>query len=101
MTVVLMPAEVQIDPALQDEVTRARQSSRDQFDFTQPNRLLAAALTDAGVSFVDLLPALVEQGRSSRLYKPQDTHWNIAGNRVAAQALAVYLRRAGGPTPGR
>jgi lysophospholipase L1-like esterase len=101
MTVVLMPAEVQISPALQDEVIRARQSSRDQFDFTHPNRLLAAALTDAGVSFVDLLPAFVEQGRSSRLYKPQDTHWNIAGNRVAARALAVYLRRADGPTPGR
>lgn len=100
MTVVLMPAEVQIEPALQDEVIRARQSSRDQFDFTQPNRLLAAALTAAAVSFVDLLPAFVEQGRSLRLYKPQDTHWNIAGNRVAAQALAVYLRRASGPTAG-
>jgi hypothetical protein len=93
LTVVLMPAEVQVDPTLQDEVVRARRSSRDQFDFSQPNRLLAAALAGAGVPFVDLLPAFTEQGRSARLYKPQDTHWNISGNRVAAVTLAAALRR--------
>ena len=73
-----------------------RRSSRDQFDFTQPNRRLAAALTEAGVSFVDLLPAFAEQARTERLYKPQDTHWNIAGNRVAAAALTAFVRRMSG-----
>jgi lysophospholipase L1-like esterase len=93
VVVVLMPAEVQVDAELQDDVIRARQSPRDRFDFERPNRLLAAALTDAGLPFVDLLPVFAKQARSTRLYKPQDTHWNIAGNRVAAAALAAELRR--------
>jgi hypothetical protein len=92
VTVVLMPAEAQIDPVLQDEVIAARQSSRDQFDFTRPNRLLAATLTEAGVAVVDLLPAFADSAAATRLYKPQDTHWNLAGNRVAATALARALR---------
>lgn len=93
LLVVFMPAEVQVDAALQSDVIRARQSLRERFDFERPNRLLAAALTEAGLPFVDLLPVFAEQAASTRLYKLQDTHWNIAGNRVAAAALAAELRR--------
>lgn len=91
--VVLMPAEVQIDRALQDAVIRAHQSSRERFDFRRPNRLLAAALTSSGMPVLDLLPAFEQAGRSARLYKPQDTHWNIAGNRLAAETIAPFLRQ--------
>jgi hypothetical protein len=94
--VVLMPAEVQVDTTLQEEVMRAHRSGRDAFDFAQPNRLLAAALSNAGIAFVDLLPVFMEHSRTTRLYKPQDTHWNIAGNRVAADALTAFVRRISG-----
>jgi len=26
-----------------------------------------------------------------RVYKPQDTHWNIAGNELAAEMIYKYL----------
>jgi len=90
--VVMIPDEVQVDTALQDDVLRALGSSRDQVDFRIPNRLLARELTADGISFVDLLPVFESEARQARLYKPQDTHWNLAGNRVAATAIAPALR---------
>jgi len=33
----------------------------------------------------------LEAARKERLYKPADTHWNLAGNRVAAEAIANAL----------
>jgi hypothetical protein len=38
------------------------------------------------------LPVVAEHGKATRLYKPRDTHWNLAGNRLAATAIAVFLR---------
>jgi hypothetical protein len=59
-------------------------------DFDQPNRLLTDALRAAGVRVLDLLPAF--RSGAERLYKPQDTHWNLAGNRLAAATIAASLR---------
>jgi hypothetical protein len=49
-------------------------------------------LARAGLQTIDLLPAFEEAGRGVRLYKPRDTHWNLAGNRVAAEAILPVLR---------
>ena len=92
MLAVVIPDEVQIDRELQDRVVRAHGSTHDQFDFERPNRLLAAELSREGIPFVDLLPVFRNEGRQTRLYKPRDTHWNIAGNRLAATTLAAFLR---------
>ena len=53
---------------------------------------MAAALAAHGVSFFDLLPSFKREAATTRLYKPQDTHWNIAGNALAASTLAPVLR---------
>ncbi len=90
--VVLIPDEVQIDEALRREVIRAHGSTGDQFDFRLPNRLLAAELSREGIPFVDLLAAFEEEGKRTGLYKPRDTHWNLAGNRLAAVTLGRFLR---------
>jgi hypothetical protein len=58
----------------------------------QPNRLIASALGAEGIKTLDLLPTFQEAGRSAVLYKPQDTHWNLAGNQLAAKAIGVFLR---------
>src|SRR6188472_87810 len=86
--VILIPDEVQVDPALQEEVTHASGRSREALNFERPNRLLRAALAEKDVATLDLLPTFMQEGRTTRLYKPQDTHWNIAGNRLAATAMA-------------
>jgi lysophospholipase L1-like esterase len=93
--VVLIPDEVQVDDGLQEQVARAHGSTRDRFDFHLPNRLLAMALAKEGIPFLDLLPAFAEAGQHTRLYKPRDTHWNLAGNRLAAATIAGFLREHG------
>jgi hypothetical protein len=89
--VVIIPDEVQVDSALQKLVTHAHGAPPERFDFDRPNRVLADHLSRRGIEFIDLTPAFREAARGQRLYKPQDTHWNIAGNRLAADVLARYL----------
>lgn len=89
--VVLLPDEVQVDEELRDQVVRAHRSTGDQFDFRLPNRLLAVELSKEGIPFLDVLPVFEQEGRHTRLYKPRDTHWNLAGNRLAAATIARFL----------
>lgn len=89
--VVLIPDEAQIDPGLRDEVGRASGRVPEQLDFERPNRAIAAELGRERIRVLDLLPLFRERGREVRLYKPQDTHWNLAGNRLAAEAIAAFL----------
>ena len=93
LVVVIIPGEVQVDGALQDEVIRAHGRSSDQFDFELPNRLLAGELAQENIPTFDLLPLFKQEAGRARLYKPRDTHWNITGNRLAAAAIATFLRQ--------
>jgi len=92
LLVVIIPDELQLDAQLQEQVARASRSSLDQFEFRLPNQVLAEALAREGIPFLDLLPAFEEAGAKVRLYKPRDTHWNLAGNRLAAVRIADALR---------
>ena len=88
MLVTLIPDENQIDRALQSRVVEARNLLPGQLDWGQPNRLITHALAAEQIEVLDLLPVLSEAARHERAYKPADTHWNIEGNRVAAEAIA-------------
>jgi hypothetical protein len=90
--VVLIPDEVQVDRGLQEQVARARGWDGARVDFRRPNRLLAEALEAERIAVLDLLPAFEEAGTERRLYKPRDTHWNRAGNRLAAERIGAFLR---------
>jgi len=100
LVVVLIPDEVQVNPALQAEVLRVKALTDrpEYFDFALPNRRLRARLQEEGIQYVDLLDEFVAAGRGTRLYKPKDTHWNIAGNRLAAAIIQrEVFGKAGSP----
>ncbi|MEW6351998.1 MAG: SGNH/GDSL hydrolase family protein [Thermodesulfobacteriota bacterium] len=92
MLVVLMPDEVQIDAGLQSAVSERLQ--RKDLDFGLPNREFGKRLTSEKVEYLDLLEAFRVASAGKRLYKPNDSHWNRAGNAVAADALYDYLRKS-------
>ncbi|MGE0815856.1 MAG: hypothetical protein AB7O28_11460 [Vicinamibacterales bacterium] len=92
--VAIAPDEVQVDAGLRAEVAAARRMAVDALDVEQPDRLLTAALAARGIPVVDLLPAFQASAGGERLYKPRDTHWNLAGNRLAAAAIAHALGAA-------
>ena len=91
--VVIMPDEAQVNDALATVVRQAYGSGASALDFSWPNQLLGDALARANIAYLDLLPKYREMGPQARLYKPQDTHWNIAGNRLAAATIAQHFER--------
>lgn len=91
LLIVLIPDEQQIDAAQQRAIATAAGLPLEQFDFDQPNRALAATLLELKIDYLDLLPLMRERSKSESLYRPRDTHWNIPGNRVAAEAIAARV----------
>ena len=92
LVVVAMPDEMQVNDDLQKKVMSQVDTVKpDEWDFGLPNRLLASELETLGITFIDLLDAFKTVSQDRRLYRPQDSHWNIAGNRLAAEVLARHL----------
>jgi hypothetical protein len=92
LVVVLIPEETQLDPELQAALPPTYLISREgTMDFQQPNRILGGRLDVAGIPYLDLYPAFAAATPIQRLYKPFDTHWNIAGNCLAAEQIADFL----------
>jgi SGNH hydrolase-like domain, acetyltransferase AlgX len=95
LVVVLIPDELQINRDLQKTV-RAKfhpHVADNDWDPALPNRTLAARLSKAGIDTIDLYDSFAATGAQKRLYKPRDTHWNIAGNQLAANVVAVHLEK--------
>jgi hypothetical protein len=93
LAVVLIPDEAQVSVELQETVVRASGRDPGTLDFDRPNRLLTAALQAKGIDVLDLLPLVRRESNRARLYKPRDTHWNVEGNRLAATAIAPFVRQ--------
>ena len=93
LVVALLPDQMQIDSSLQERVRAYGKIPAATWDNAQPNRVLGAALEKAGVPTVDLLNDFVAQRQGPPLYLPNDSHWNIRGNRVAGVALSARLPR--------
>ncbi|NEN90401.1 MAG: SGNH/GDSL hydrolase family protein [Okeania sp. SIO3H1] len=91
LVVVLMPDEVQVIKELRDKVVASYNFTPDKFDFRQPNKLLSQALIRNNIYYLDIVEEFVTAGTQTPLYKPNDIHWNIAGNRLAAEVIDKYL----------
>jgi hypothetical protein len=96
LSVVVIPDEIQIDPRLQRELAAADpRYALKGMKYRLPNRKLGERLELLGIDTLDLLPAFREAARAKRLYRPRDTHWNIAGNAFAAELIARHLVNCG------
>lgn len=91
LKVVIVPDELQVNQALQAKVIKSLNISPDEFDFALPNRFLSEQFKVNHIDHLDLLPAFSSTSAQLNLYKPNDTHWNIMGNRLAADLLVEYL----------
>jgi len=91
--VVLIPDQMQVDETLQAEVIAVSNKQAEDYNFFAPNKLVIAQLRAAGVDVIDLYPAFTQHDGEQELYKPRDTHWNIAGNKLVAEVLYEYLTR--------
>lgn len=92
--VMLIPDELQVTTELQERVLEKLRTDKDKLDFDLPNKRLGEELRARKIRYLDLLEPFRLRSRAIRLYKPRDTHWNIAGNQLAADLLQNFLHEA-------
>lgn len=88
----IIPAEVQVDPIVREQVIDILQQSYDDYDFNAPQRRLKAFAEKEGIHVIDPLAEMREVHNSGqRLYIPNDSHWNVIGNRIAGKILVTRI----------
>jgi hypothetical protein len=85
--VAVYPAEIQIDQKLLDSVIARFKLNRADYNLRLAQDLLSSFLEAKGIHYVDLLDQFRTEGQRQELYLFRDTHWNSAGNRLAADIL--------------
>ncbi len=89
---ILIPDEFQVNPRVMAEALEPAQLDRGNIDIELPQRRLVAFFAARGVSCLDLLPFFKE---TPDTYAPRDTHWNIRGNRLAAERISAWMKNCG------
>ena len=91
--VVLCPSELQWHPALQKKLTQKLHITIDDFDFRLPNRILAHEFNRLEIEYLDLLDFFLDSFKNNMksFNKPNDPHWNLYGNRFAADLVNPWL----------
>ena len=84
----------EIDPSL---VAQIEPELSDVLNPTLPHDVFLTLMADQPVKILDLHPAFVAQTqtRGEPLFWEVDSHWNIAGNQVAAETMAKWLIEEG------
>lgn len=97
LAVVSVPAPEQVYPERWQRIMQSyRAMQADQWDLEQPGRAAEQVAQQAGVPFLDLLPVFRQAAASSQpLHLRVDGHWTPAGERLAGEATAEFLRSAG------
>lgn len=89
----LIPGEEQVDGTVRRRLLAALGADSTRYDFDAPQRRLIAFSRARGIETLDLLPIFRTRSAGGvRLYIPNDTHWNDAGNACAAEVLLTTLR---------
>jgi hypothetical protein len=90
VAMVLIPDEFQVNDAVLAAALDEAGIRRDELDLEGPQRRLRVFFAGRGVPCLDLLPAF---RAAPHTYAPHDTHWNVAGNHLAARQIALWLSR--------
>ncbi len=92
LVVTIIPDELQINQDLLREVREAYYPDieRGKWDITLANRILSKELSKLSIDNIDLYEYFASS--SQQLYRPRDTHWNIAGNQLAANIIQEFIR---------
>lgn len=93
LVVAIIPDEIQINPSLQMRVRKEMSVQEGFWNNTLPNERLAEKLKGMGVDYLDLYPYFLKESQVRQLYRPRDSHWNIAGNLFAANIIKDHILR--------
>jgi hypothetical protein len=91
LAVVLIPDEFQVNLTVLDKALTVAPWQREELELELPQRRLAAFFAGRGVPCLDLLPSF--RGVPDT-YAVRDTHWNVRGNRLAADCLTRWFKES-------
>jgi hypothetical protein len=91
MVLAICPDQFQVEETLRAEVCKKYNLAADALDLEYPNYRLLNYCKGNNINCIDLLGPFREKGKSGGLYALRDTHWNEAGNRLAAEVIFQYL----------
>jgi hypothetical protein len=87
------PSRFQVDDALFEEIVERFGVDAAAYDRDLPNRFLTGWCRARGVACLDLVPAF--RAAPGPLYRPNDVHYTLAGNDLAAAGLEAFLVERG------
>jgi len=91
---IIAPAEIQVDRAVQAEVLAHAPLHAETYDFDAPSRRLVALAKAQGWAYLEPLSELRAAQTSSgiRHYIPNNGHWSVPGNALIASLVADAVR---------
>ena len=89
--IVVHPDQFQVEPALAAEIVRTFELDPEAYDLALPQKFLHSYAASREVPLIDLTAAFRERGREGGLFLPRDTHYNDAGNELAAEVIVDAL----------
>jgi hypothetical protein len=92
LVLLIFPDQFQVDEDLRAQVLEKYQIPADSLDLEYPNALITDFCRQNQIHCLDLLPPFQEKKKTTQLYRLRDTHWNEAGNRLAAELIFNYLK---------
>jgi hypothetical protein len=94
LVVAILPDQFQVDAELRRVIfAKYKRIKEENIDLAQPDNLIVNFCRAQNIRCLDLLGQFQEQGKTRQLYALRDTHWNEAGNRLAADLIFAYLEK--------
>jgi hypothetical protein len=87
----IYPAEFQVNEEILNQIFTKYHLNSQEYDVEFMQKILKRYLDKKGIYYVDLLNKFKTVGRQVTLYKFRDTHWNEAGNKLAADIIFPEL----------
>ena len=92
LVVAILPDQFQVDKKLREAVlARYKNPGKENLDLSYPDNLIMNFCRAHDINCLDLLEPFQKVGKTRQLYALRDTHWNEAGNRLAADLIFQYL----------
>ena len=89
---VVFPDQYQVDSDLRSKIITQYNLKPGSLDVSYPNTLLTEYCHTNYINIIDLLPFFQQESSSKELYRKNDTHWNVEGNKLAAKIILDYLK---------
>jgi acetyltransferase AlgX (SGNH hydrolase-like protein) len=91
--VAIYPDEFQVNDTVLNAIFEKFKLKTEDYDLNRAQNLLKSFLQAKGIPFIDFLDRFRAEGKQHDLYSLRDTHWNAAGNQLAAEILLEDLAK--------